>query len=199
MPRLRLPLYPFASLCLTCITYPPATYCNVQSKIGIVRALAEQPGTSLPLYTQGYAVPGTHFEVVYNALQDHCPALSPQQQDGGSGGGGGAETILFCARFYLKSQRFTKTGSGRTSESETLKKALLQQVVEEGWHGVFRTTASCSEVAGSHCILNCTRLTDDLVVGHYNTCVCPSNVLYVWTYSQSAPPPSIASTAIPSY
>eukprot|EP01043_Picozoa_sp_COSAG02_P116597 COSAG02_NODE_53034_length_304_cov_0.756098_1_plen_50_part_01 len=46
----------------------------MQSKIAIVRSLAERPAKSLRDFTQGYILAGTQFEVVHNALQDHCPS-----------------------------------------------------------------------------------------------------------------------------
>ncbi len=46
----------------------------MQSKIAIVRSLAERPAETLRAFTHGYVVPGTQFEVVYNALHDRCPA-----------------------------------------------------------------------------------------------------------------------------
>jgi hypothetical protein len=48
--------------------------CWMQSKIAVVRSLAERPAESLRDFMQGYIPAGTQFEVVYNALQDHCPS-----------------------------------------------------------------------------------------------------------------------------
>ncbi len=42
------------------------------SKIAVVRALAERPGETLTQYVEGYRVPETKFEVVYNAIGDRC-------------------------------------------------------------------------------------------------------------------------------
>ena len=42
------------------------------SKIAVVRALAERPGETLTQYVEGYRVPETKFEVLYNAIGDRC-------------------------------------------------------------------------------------------------------------------------------